>query len=138
MYQPGPQSTSTREPARRDPGYELCVTEKRRLWFLAAEVGFLCCVARLSLRAGVRSSSIQEELGVELLSVERNQLRWLGLLVLVPPGRLSGRYSGLAPPERGPGSTAFKPVSACFLCVPTVVAHLNTKLRLRLCCVLMA
>ncbi|TKS65587.1 NLR family CARD domain-containing protein 3 CARD15-like protein [Collichthys lucidus] len=38
----------------------------------------------------VRSSAIREELRVEplLLRIERNQLRWLGHLVRMPPGRL--------------------------------------------------
>ncbi|TWW74365.1 R2 Retrovirus-related Pol polyprotein from type I retrotransposable element [Takifugu flavidus] len=49
-------------------------------------------VAGLSLRDRVRSSAIREELGVEslLLRVERSQMRWLGHLVRMPPGRLPG------------------------------------------------
>ncbi|TWW59217.1 General transcription factor II-I repeat domain-containing protein 2 [Takifugu flavidus] len=47
----------------------------------------------------VRSSAIREELGVEplLLCVERSQMRWLGHLVRMPPGRLPG--------EETPGKT---------------------------------
>ncbi|TWW62770.1 hypothetical protein D4764_04G0014170 [Takifugu flavidus] len=47
----------------------------------------------------MRSSAIQEELGVEplLLRVERSQMRWLGHLVRMPPGRLPG--------EETPGKT---------------------------------
>ncbi|TWW53220.1 hypothetical protein D4764_0108820 [Takifugu flavidus] len=38
----------------------------------------------------VRSSAIREKLGVEplFLHVERSQMRWLGHLVRMPPGRL--------------------------------------------------
>ncbi|TWW81631.1 hypothetical protein D4764_01G0014460 [Takifugu flavidus] len=40
----------------------------------------------------VRSSAIREELGVEplLLRAEKSQMRWLGHLVRMPPGRLPG------------------------------------------------
>ncbi|TWW78263.1 hypothetical protein D4764_11G0003840 [Takifugu flavidus] len=54
----------------------------------------------------VRSSAIWEELGVEplLLCVERSQMRWLGHLVWMFPGRLTGEVfrafpSGRRPPE---------------------------------------
>ncbi|TWW77623.1 hypothetical protein D4764_12G0010130 [Takifugu flavidus] len=70
-------------------------------------MSFLCRVAGLSLRDRVRSSAIREELGVEplLLRVERSQIRWLGLLVRMPPGRLPGEVfraflSGTRPPGR--------------------------------------
>ncbi|KAI3374045.1 hypothetical protein L3Q82_022600 [Scortum barcoo] len=47
-------------------------------------------VAGRSLRDRVRSSVTREELGVEplLLHIERSQLRWLGHLFRMPPGRL--------------------------------------------------
>jgi len=50
-------------------------------------MGFLHRVSGLSLRDRVRSSVIQEGLGVEplLLSIERSQMRWLGHLVRMPP-----------------------------------------------------
>ena len=55
-------------------------------------MGFLRRVSGLSLRDRVRSSVIQEGLGVEplLLRIERSQMRWLGHLVRMPPGRLPG------------------------------------------------
>ena len=59
-------------------GHELwVVTERTRSWVQAAEMSFLCRVARLSLRDRVSSSPIREELGVEplLLCTERSQLR---------------------------------------------------------------
>ena len=63
-------------------GHELwVVTERTRSRIQAAEMSFLRRVAGLSLRDRVRSSAIQEELGVELLllRVEKSQLRWLGI-----------------------------------------------------------
>ncbi|TWW73379.1 hypothetical protein D4764_15G0007730 [Takifugu flavidus] len=66
-------------------------------------------VAGLSLRDRVRSSAIREELGVQplLLRIERSQMRWLGYLLRMPPGRLPGevfRHEHLMslrrPPER--------------------------------------
>ncbi|TWW57360.1 hypothetical protein D4764_07G0000790, partial [Takifugu flavidus] len=58
----------------------------------------------LICRDRVRSSAIQEELGVEplLLRVERNQMRWLGHLVRMPPGRLPGEVSRACPSGRRP------------------------------------
>jgi len=53
------------------------VTERTRLWIQAAEMGFLRKVSGLSLRDRVRSSVIQEGLGVEplLLRIKRSQMR---------------------------------------------------------------
>ncbi|TWW73562.1 hypothetical protein D4764_15G0009560 [Takifugu flavidus] len=53
---------------------------------------------------GVRSSAIREELGVEplLLRVERSQMRWLGHLVRMPPGRLPGEVFRACPSGRRP------------------------------------
>ncbi|KAI3354882.1 hypothetical protein L3Q82_004680 [Scortum barcoo] len=53
-------------------------------------MSFLRRVAGRSLRDRVRSSVTREELGVEplLLRIERSQLRWLGHLFRMPPGRL--------------------------------------------------
>ncbi|KAK7929811.1 hypothetical protein WMY93_006206 [Mugilogobius chulae] len=53
-------------------------------------MSFLRRVAGRSLRDRVRSSVTREELGVEplLLHIERGQLRWLGHLYRMPPGRL--------------------------------------------------
>ncbi|TWW73543.1 hypothetical protein D4764_15G0009370 [Takifugu flavidus] len=74
-------------------GHELWVmTERTRSRVHAAEMSFLQRVAGLSLRDRVRSSAVREELGVEplLLRIERSQMRWLGHLVRMPPGRLPG------------------------------------------------
>ena len=66
------------------------MTERIRSRIQAAEMSFLCRVAGRSLRDRVRSSVTREELGVEplLLHIERSQLRWLGHLFWMPPGRL--------------------------------------------------
>jgi len=85
-------------------GHELwVVTERTRLRIQAAEMGFLCRVSGLSLRDRVRSSVIWEGLGVGLLllSIETSQMRWLGHLVRMPPGRIAGR-DGLGL-KNGPG-----------------------------------
>ncbi|KAK3517289.1 hypothetical protein QTP70_002930 [Hemibagrus guttatus] len=74
-------------------GHELWVmTERVRSRIQAAEMSFLCRVAGPSFRDRVRSSVTREELGVEplLLHIERGQLRWLGHLFRMPPGRLPG------------------------------------------------
>ena len=74
-------------------GHELWVmTERTRSRIQAAEMSFLLRVAGRSLRDRVRSSVTREELGVEplLLHVQRSQLRWLGHLFWMPPGRLPG------------------------------------------------
>ncbi|KAK0134738.1 putative uncharacterized transposon-derived protein F52C9.6 [Merluccius polli] len=87
-------------------GHELwVVTERTRSWVQAAEMSFLRKVAGLSLRDRVRSSVIREELGVDLLllRVERTQMRWLGHLVRMPPGRLPGEVFRARPTGRRPG-----------------------------------
>ncbi|KAK3556390.1 hypothetical protein QTP70_007992 [Hemibagrus guttatus] len=74
-------------------GHELWVmAEGVRSWIQVAEMSFLCWVVRRSLRDRVRSSVTREKLGVEplLLHIERGQLRWLGHLFQMPPGRLPG------------------------------------------------
>ncbi|TWW67234.1 hypothetical protein D4764_02G0002750 [Takifugu flavidus] len=86
-------------------GHELWVmTERTRSRVQAAEMSFLRRVAGLSLRDGVRSSAIREELGVEslLLRVERSQMGWLGHLVRMPPGRLPGEVFRACPSGRRP------------------------------------
>ncbi|KAJ0002535.1 hypothetical protein NQD34_007684 [Periophthalmus magnuspinnatus] len=86
-------------------GHELWVmTERTRSWIQAAEMGFLCRVAGRTLRDRVRSSVTREELGVEplLLHVERNQLRWLGHLLRMPPGRLPRQVFWACPTGRRP------------------------------------
>ncbi|PWA15004.1 hypothetical protein CCH79_00008845, partial [Gambusia affinis] len=86
-------------------GHELWVmTEKTRSRIQAAEMGFLRRVAGLFLRDRVRSSDIREGLRVEplLLYVERSQLRWLGHLVRMPPGRLPGEAFRARPTGRRP------------------------------------
>ncbi|TWW73458.1 hypothetical protein D4764_15G0008520 [Takifugu flavidus] len=95
-------------------GHELWVmTERTRSWVRAAEMSFLRRVAGLSLRDRVRSSAIQEELGVEplLLRVERSQMRWLGHLVRMDmpcptggtcPERLPGEVFRACPSGRRP------------------------------------
>ncbi|CAG5932579.1 unnamed protein product [Menidia menidia] len=67
-------------------------------------MSFLRRVAGLSLRDRVRSSAIREGLGVEplLLHVERSQLRWLGHLFRMPPGRLPGEVFRARPTGRRP------------------------------------
>ncbi|KAI3360537.1 hypothetical protein L3Q82_002275 [Scortum barcoo] len=69
-------------------------------------MSFLRRVAGRSLRDRVRSSVTREELGVEplLLRIERSQLRWLGHLFRMPPGRLAslGRCSRRVPPGGRP------------------------------------
>ncbi|TWW56187.1 hypothetical protein D4764_08G0001740 [Takifugu flavidus] len=86
-------------------GHELLImTERTRSRVQAAEMSFLQRVAGLSLRDRVRSSAIREELGVEslLLRVERSQMRWLGHLVRMPPGRLPGEVFRACPSSRRP------------------------------------
>ncbi|XP_061624942.1 netrin-G2 isoform X6 [Phyllopteryx taeniolatus] len=98
-------------------GQELwVVTERTRSRIQAAERSFLRRVSGLSLRERVRSSVIREDLRVEplLLDIERSQMRWLGHLIRMPPGRLPGevfRATGTTQdtPERlhpsaGPGT----------------------------------
>ncbi|KAK0144128.1 Dual specificity protein phosphatase CDC14AB [Merluccius polli] len=67
-------------------------------------MSFLRRVAGLSLRDRVRSLVIREELGVDplLLRVERSQMRWLGHLVRMPPGRLPGEVFRARPTGRRP------------------------------------
>ena len=86
-------------------GHELWVgTERTRSRIQAAKMGFLCRVSGLSLRDRVRSSIIWEGLGVEplLLRIERSQMRWLGHLVRMPPGRLPGEVFRARPTGRRP------------------------------------
>ncbi|KAK0137964.1 Delta-1-pyrroline-5-carboxylate synthase [Merluccius polli] len=86
-------------------GHELWVmTERTRSRVQAAEMSFLRRVAGLSLRDRVRSSVIREKLGVDplLLRVERSQMRWLGHLVRMPPGRLPGEVFRARPTGRRP------------------------------------
>ncbi|KAI3354681.1 hypothetical protein L3Q82_019175, partial [Scortum barcoo] len=61
-------------------------------------------VAGRSLRDRVRSSVTREELGVEplLLHIERSQLRWLGHLFRMPPGRLPREVFQAYPTGRRP------------------------------------
>ncbi|KAF7640778.1 hypothetical protein LDENG_00014950, partial [Lucifuga dentata] len=64
-------------------GHELWVMTKRtRSRIQATKMKFLRRVSGLTLRDRVRSSDIQEGLGVEplLLHIKRNQLRWFGHL----------------------------------------------------------
>ena len=67
-------------------------------------MGFLRRVSGLSLRDRVRSSVIQEGLGVEplLLRIERSQMRWFGHLVRMLPGRLPGEVFRARPTGRRP------------------------------------
>ncbi|KAK0135552.1 hypothetical protein N1851_028597 [Merluccius polli] len=82
-------------------GHELWVMTERT-WVQAAEMSFLHRVAGLSLRDRVRSSVIQEELGVDplLLRVERSQMRWLGHRM--PPRCLPGEVFRARPTGRRP------------------------------------
>ena len=86
-------------------GHELWVmTERTRSRIQAAEMSFLRRVAGRSLRDRVRSSVTREELGVEplLLHIERSQLRWLGHLYRMPPGRLPREVFQACPTGRRP------------------------------------
>ena len=86
-------------------GHELwVVTERTRSRVQAAEMSFLRRVAGFSLRDRVRSSVIRQGLGVEplLLRIERSQLRWLGHLIRMPPGRLPGEVFRACPTGRRP------------------------------------
>ena len=86
-------------------GHELwVVTERTRSRVQAAEMSFLRRVAGFSLRDRVRSSVIRQGLGVEplLLRIERSQLRWLGHLTRMPPGRLPGEVFRACPTGRRP------------------------------------
>uniref|UniRef100_A0A8C6KHS8 Reverse transcriptase domain-containing protein n=1 Tax=Nothobranchius furzeri TaxID=105023 RepID=A0A8C6KHS8_NOTFU len=80
------------------------VNERMRLRIQATKMSFLQRVAGLSLRDRVRSSVIREGLGVDplLLHIERSQLRWLGHLVKMPPGRLPGEVFRARPTGRRP------------------------------------
>ncbi|KAK3546351.1 hypothetical protein QTP70_025761, partial [Hemibagrus guttatus] len=81
-------------------GHELWVmTERVRSRIQAAER-----VAGCSHRDRVRSSVTWEELGVEplLLHIERGQLRWLGHLFRMPPGRLPGEVFRACPTGKRP------------------------------------
>ncbi|KAK3542027.1 hypothetical protein QTP86_010850 [Hemibagrus guttatus] len=86
-------------------GHELWVmTERVRPRIQAAEMSFLRRVAGRSLKDRVRSSVTREELGVEplLLHIERGQLRWLGHLFWMPPGRLPGEVFRACPTGKRP------------------------------------
>ncbi|KAK3517257.1 hypothetical protein QTP70_001616, partial [Hemibagrus guttatus] len=86
-------------------GHELWVmTERVRSRIQAAEMSFLLRVAGHSLRDRVRSSVTREELGVEplLLHIERGQLKWLGHLFRMPPGRLPGEVFQACPTGKRP------------------------------------
>ncbi|KAK3559185.1 hypothetical protein QTP86_005078 [Hemibagrus guttatus] len=86
-------------------GHELWVmTERVRSRIQAAEMSFFRRVAGRSLRDRVRSSVTREELGVEplLLHIERGQLRWLGHLFRMPPGRLPGEVFRACPTRKRP------------------------------------
>ncbi|KAK3570072.1 hypothetical protein QTP86_010236 [Hemibagrus guttatus] len=67
-------------------------------------MSFLRRVAGCSLRDRVRRSVTREELGVELLflHIERGQLRWLGHLFRMPPGRLRGEVFRACPTGKRP------------------------------------
>ncbi|KAK3506381.1 hypothetical protein QTP70_003644, partial [Hemibagrus guttatus] len=80
------------------------MTERVRSWIQAAEMSFLRRVAGHSLRDRVRSSVTRKELGVEplLLHIERGQLRWLGHLFWMPPGRLPGEVFRACPTGKRP------------------------------------
>ncbi|KAK3530551.1 hypothetical protein QTP86_027917 [Hemibagrus guttatus] len=86
-------------------GHELwAMTERVRSRIQAAEMSFLRRVTGHSLRDRVRSSVTREELGVEplLLHIEREQLRWLGHLFWMPPGRLPAEVFRACPTGKRP------------------------------------
>ncbi|TWW59137.1 hypothetical protein D4764_06G0006670 [Takifugu flavidus] len=71
---------------------------------LTCRSSFLPSPMVMSFGDRVRSSAIRKELGVEplLLRVERSQMRWLGHLGRMPPGRLPGEVSRACPSGRRP------------------------------------
>ncbi|KAK3528884.1 hypothetical protein QTP70_012076 [Hemibagrus guttatus] len=85
-------------------GHELWVMTERIRSRIQAEMSFLCRVAGRSLRDRVRSSVTWEELRVEplVLHIERGQLRWLGHLFHMPPGRLPGEVFRACPTGKRP------------------------------------
>ncbi|GAA6107076.1 uncharacterized protein LOC111191400, partial [Tachysurus ichikawai] len=80
------------------------MTERTRSQIQAAKMSFLRRVAGRSLTDRVRSSGTREELRVEplLLHIERSQLRWLGHLFRMTPGRLPGEVFRACPNGRRP------------------------------------
>ncbi len=89
----------------RTYGHELWVVSKRmRSRIQAAKISFLCGVSGLHLRDRVRSSDIRRELGVEplFLRVKRNQLKWFGHLIRMPPGRIPLEVFWARPTGRRP------------------------------------
>ena len=70
------------------------VTGKMRSRTQVAKMSFFHRVPGLSLKVGVRSSDICEELGVEplLLCVEQSQLSWFGNLIRMPPS-IAGMFT---------------------------------------------
>uniref|UniRef100_A0A8C9VV72 ribonuclease H n=1 Tax=Scleropages formosus TaxID=113540 RepID=A0A8C9VV72_SCLFO len=80
------------------------MTERMRSRIQGAEMSFLRRVPGRTLRDRVRSSVTREELGVEplLLRIKRSQLRWLGHLFRMPPGRLPGEVFRACPTGRRP------------------------------------
>ncbi|TWW74459.1 R2 Retrovirus-related Pol polyprotein from type I retrotransposable element [Takifugu flavidus] len=80
------------------------MTERTRLWIQAAKMSFLRRVAGLNLRDRVRSSDVQEELGVELLllHIKRSQLGWLRHLARMPSGCLPLEVFQTCPTGRRP------------------------------------
>ena len=80
------------------------VTERTRSQIQAVEMGFLRRMSGLSLRDRVRSLFNREGLRVELLllRIERSQMRWLGHLVRMSPGRLPGELFRAHPTGKRP------------------------------------
>lgn len=86
-------------------GHECWVMTKRTgLQVQATEMRLLRGVAGLTFRDRVRSSVIQENLGVEslLLRIKRSQFRWFGHQVRMPPRRLPVQLYRAHPTERRP------------------------------------
>ncbi len=105
-------------------GHELWVMTERTLSRIqAVEMIFHRRVAGRSLRDRVRSSVTREELRVEplLLDIERSQLRWLGHLFRMPPGRLPGEVFWAHPTGRRPREETPEKTQDTLkgLCLPT-------------------
>ncbi|KAI3356573.1 hypothetical protein L3Q82_017772 [Scortum barcoo] len=103
-------------------GHELWVMNDRKdkiMRIQAAEMSFLRRVAGRSLRDRVRSSVTREELGVEplLLHIERSQLRWLGHLFRMPPGRLPREVFQACPTGRRPSGKTQDTLERLCLCL---------------------
>ena len=80
------------------------LTERTRSRVQAAEMRFLRRIAGVSRIDRIRNTDIREALNIEplLLMVERQQLRWYGHVLRMPPERTARKVLLTAPDERRP------------------------------------